>query len=111
MKWMDALFAWALVILGSAHFLAEWIPKLGMLRGPWAGSAAIAIVSMGLMNAVRSRRKSDSFLRWSTVVVTALTAGMCLTLLYRFSGNVLHEPAALATGVLAVFELFFAVAG
>jgi hypothetical protein len=111
MKWLDALFAWALVILGSAQFLAAWVPKLSLLRGPWAGGAAVAIVSMGLMNAVRTQRKSDAFLRWSTVVVTALTAGLCLTVLYRFSGNVLHQPAALATSVLAVFELFFAVAG
>ena len=111
MKWMDTLFAWALVVLGSAHFLAAWIPKLSLLRGPWAGGAAIAIVSMGLMNAVRSRRKSDAFLRWSTALVTALTAGLCLTVLYQFSGNVLHQPAALATAVLAVVELFFAVAG
>lgn len=111
MKWLDAVFAWALVVLGSAHFLAAWIPKLSLLRGPWAGGAAVAIVSMGLMNAVRSQRGNDSFLRWSTVVATALTAGLCLTVLYQYSGNVLHHPAALATGVLAVFELFFAVAG
>jgi hypothetical protein len=111
MKWIDAMFAWALVVLGSAHFLAAYVPKLGVLRGPWAGGAAVAIVSMGLMNAVRSQRKSDRLLRWSTVVVTALTTALCLKVLYQFSGNVLHQPAALATGVLAVLELFFAVAG
>jgi hypothetical protein len=111
MKWLDALFAWALVVLGSAHFVAAWVPKLGLLRGPWEGGTAVAIVSMGLMNAVRARRKSDSLLRWSTVVATALTAGLCLSVLYRFPGNVLHQPAALATAALAVFELFFAVAG
>jgi hypothetical protein len=111
MKWMDALFAWALVLLGAAHFLAAWVPKLGLLRGPWAGGAAVAIVSVGLMNAVRSQRKSDAFLRWSTALATALTSGLCLSVLYQFSGNVLHQPAALATGVLAVVELFFAVAG
>jgi hypothetical protein len=44
-------------------------------------------------------------------MVTALTAGLCLSVLYQFSGNVLHQPAALATGVLAVVEFFFAVAG
>jgi hypothetical protein len=111
MKWLDALFAWALVVLGAAHFLAAWIPKLGLLRGPWAGGAAVAIVSVGLMNAVRSQRKSDGFLRWSTALATALTAGLCLSVLYQFSGNVLHQPVALAAGVLAVLELFFAVAG
>lgn len=111
MKRLDALFAWALVLLGSAHFLAAWIPKLSLLRGPWAGGTAVAIISMGLMNAVRSQRKSDAFLRWSTAAATALTAGLCLVMLYQFSGNVLHQPAALATGVLAVVELFFAVAG
>ena len=111
MKWLDALFAWTLVVLGSAHFLAAWIPKLSLLRGPWPEGAAVAIVSMGLMNAVRSQRKSDTFLRWSTAAATALTAGLCLIALYRFSGNVLHQPAALATGVLAVIELFFAVVG
>jgi hypothetical protein len=98
-------------VLGSAQFLATWIPKLSLLRGPWTGGAAVAIISMGLMNAVRSQRKSDRFLRWSTVVVTALTAGLCLTVLYRFPGNVLHQSAALATGLLTVFELFFALAG
>jgi hypothetical protein len=111
MKWLDAVFAWSLVVLGSAHFLAAWVPKLGLLRGPWAGGAAVAIVSMGLMNAVRSQRASDGFLRWSTAAATALTAGVCLSVLYQFSGNVLHHPAALATGLLAVFELFFCVAG
>jgi hypothetical protein len=111
MKWLDALFAWALVLLGAAHFLAAWIPKLGLLRGPWAGGAAVAIVSMGLMNAVRSQRKSDRFLRWSTVLVTTLTAALCLRVLYQFSGNVLHQPAALATGAFAVIELFFALMG
>jgi hypothetical protein len=111
MKWMDALFAWALVLLGAAHYLAAWIPKLGLLRGPWAGGAAVAIVSMGLMNAVRSQRKNDAFLRWSTAGGTALTAALCLSVLYRFSGNVLHQPVALATGMLAVIELIFAVAG
>jgi hypothetical protein len=111
MRWMDTLFAWALVVLGVAHYLAAWVPKMGLLRGPWAGGAAVAIVSMGLMNAVRSRRKSDSLLRWSTAVATALTAGLCLSVLYRFPGNVLHQPAALATGALAVVELFFSVAG
>jgi hypothetical protein len=111
MKWIDALFAWALVVLGSAHFLAAYVPKIGLLRGPWEGGAAIAIVSMGLMNAVRSQRKSDRFLRWSTVLVTAVTTALCLKVLYRFSGNVLHQPVALAAGALAVAELFFAVAG
>jgi hypothetical protein len=111
MKWLDTLFAWALVLLGSAHFLAAYVPKLGVLRGPWAGGAAVAIISMGLMNAVRSQRSNDAFLRWSTAAVTALTAGVCLSVLYGFSGNVLHHPAALATGVLAVFELLFALAG
>jgi hypothetical protein len=111
MKWIDALFAWALVLLGAAHFLAAYVPKLGMLRGPWADGAAVAIVSMGLMNAVRSQRKSDALLRWSTAFATALTAAMCLKTLYQFSGNVLHQPAALATGLLVVLELFFCVAG
>jgi hypothetical protein len=111
MKWMDTLFAWALVGLGAAHLLSAYVPKLGLLRGPWAGGAAVAIVSMGLMNAVRSQRESDGLLRWSTAVATALTAEVCLPILYRLPGNVLHHPAALATGVLAVFELLFAVAG
>jgi hypothetical protein len=111
MKWMDALFAWALVLLGAAHYLAAWIPKLGILRGPWAGGAAVAIVSMGLMNAVRSQRQNDRFLRWSTALATALTAALCLSVLYHSSGNVLHQPVALATGVLSAMELLFSVAG
>jgi hypothetical protein len=111
MKWLDTLFAWCLILLGSAHYLAAWIPKLTLLRGPWAEGAAVAIVTMGIMNAVRAQRRSDSFLRWSTVVVTALTAGLCLSVLYHFSGNVLHQPAALAAGVIAMVELFFGVAG
>ncbi len=111
MKRLDALFAWTLILLGSTHFLAAWIPKLGLLRGPWTAAAAVAVISIGLMNAVRSQRKSDAFLRWSTAAATALTAGLCLVMLYQFPGNVLHQPAALATGVLLVFELFFSVAG
>jgi hypothetical protein len=111
MKWIDALGAWLLVLLGSAHFLAAYVPKLGLLRGPWAGGAAVAIVSIGLMNAVRSQRKSDRFLRWNTAAATALTTGLCMKVLYQFQGNVLHQPAALATAVLAVIELVFAVAG
>ncbi|HVJ05570.1 MAG TPA: hypothetical protein VM578_07845 [Candidatus Saccharimonadales bacterium] len=110
MKWIDALFAWALVLLGGAHFLAAWVPKLAVLRGPWTGGAAVAIVSMGLMNAVRSQRRKDGFLSWMTALVTALTGAMCIGVLYHFPGNVLHQPAALATGVLAVVELFFALA-
>ena len=31
--------------------------------------------------------------------------------LYQFSGNVLHQPAALAVGALALVELFFALVG
>jgi hypothetical protein len=111
MKWMDALFAWALVLLGAAHFLAAWVPKLALLRGPWTGGAAVAIIAMGLMNAVRSQRKNDRFLVWTTALVTALAGAMCIGVLYHFPGNVLHQPAALATGVLAVVELFFALAG
>ncbi len=111
MKWMDTVFAWALVLLGSAHYLAVYVPKLGVLRGPWAGGAAVAIVTMGLMNAVRAQRRNDRFLRWSTAAATALTAAMCLRMLYQFPGNVLHQPAALAVGALAVVETFFAVAG
>ncbi len=111
MRWLDALFAWALVLLGSAHILSAWIPQLSLVRVPWAAGASVAIISVGLMNAVRSQRRSDAFLRWCTAAATALTAALCLVMLYRFSGNVLHQPAALATGVLAVFELFFTVAG
>jgi hypothetical protein len=111
MRWMDALCAWVLVVLGAAYFLAAWIPKMGALRGPWSAGAAAAIVSVGLMNAVRSQRPSDSFLRWSTVAATALTAAMCLGVLYHFSGNVLHQPAALAAGGLAVVELVYGLAG
>jgi hypothetical protein len=66
---------------------------------------------MGLMNAVRSQRKSDRFLRWSTAAVTGLTAALCLRVLYHLSSNVFHQPAALATGLLAVVELLFAVVG
>lgn len=111
MKFLDSLFAWALAILGAAHFLAAWIPKLGVLRGPWVGSAAVAIISMGLMNAVRSQRRSDRLLRWNTAIVSVMVTILCLKALYQFSGNVLHQPAALATGALAVLELFFTVAG
>jgi len=111
MNVLDAIFAWALVLLGSAHFLAAWIPKLGVLCGPWTAGAAVAIVSMGLMNAVRSQRPSDGFLRWSTAVATALTAGLCLPVVYHLPGNVLHQPAALATAVCVLFELFCSVAG
>jgi hypothetical protein len=111
MKYLDALFAWALALLGAAHILSTWVPKLIMLRGPWEGGAAVAIVSMGLMNAVRSQRRSDRFLRWNTAAVTGLTAALCLRVLYQLSSNVLHQPVALATGVLAVLELFFTVAG
>jgi hypothetical protein len=111
MKWMDTTFAWLLVLLGSANFLAEYVPKLAMVRGPWAAGAAVAIVSAGLMNAVRSRRAGDGLLRWTTVVATLLTAWVCLLVLYHYSGNVLHRPAALAAGVLAVVELIFALIG
>jgi hypothetical protein len=111
MKWIDTLFAWALVLLGSSHFLAAYVPKLSVLRGPWEGGAVAAIVTMGLMNAVRSQRRSDRFLRWSTAAATALTAGLCMKVLYQFQGNALHQPAALAVGALALVELFFAVAG
>ena len=111
MKILDPLFAWALVVLGAAHLLATEIPRLVFLRGPWVNSTAVAIVCIGLMNAVRSQRKSDRFLRYSAVVATLLTAGLCLTVLYRFSGNVLHQPAALAIAVLTVCELFFGITG
>jgi hypothetical protein len=111
MKWIDALCAWALVVFGGAHFLAAYVPKLSLLRGPWVGGAAVAIVTIGLMNAVRSQRKSDRFLRWSTAAATALTAALCMKVLYQFQGNVLHQPAALAAGVLALVELFFSVMG
>jgi len=110
MKWIDTLCAWALVVLGSAHFLAAWVPKMGLLRGPWTGGAATAIVSVGLMNAVRSQRPNDRFLRWCTAVATMLAAGMCFGVLYHYSGNVLHQPAALATGLLAAIELLFCLA-
>jgi len=104
-KWIDALFAWALVLLGSAHFLAAFVPKLAVMRGPWTEGAAVAIVTMGLMNAVRTQRSSDRFLRWSTAAATLLTAGLCLM------PNLLHQPVVLAAGALAVIELVFAVAG
>jgi len=45
MKWIDTLFAWALVLLGSSHFLAAYVPKLSVLRGPWEGGAVAAIVT------------------------------------------------------------------
>ena len=111
MNVLDAVFAWALVLLGSSHFLADWVPRLGVLRGPWTAGATVAIVSMGLMNAVRSQRPSDHFLRWCTAVATALTAGLCLPVVYHLPGNLLHQPAALATAVCVIFELFFSVAG
>ena len=111
MRWADAVCAWALVVLGATHFLVAYVPKLGLLEGPWAGGAAVAIISMGLMNAVRSQRRGDQFLRWSTAAATALTTWVCLSVLYRYSANVLHRPAALATGVLALIELLFCVVG
>jgi len=111
MKWLDAPIAWLLVLLGAAHLLAAWIPRLSLLRGPWAAGTAVAVLCVGLMNAVRAQRKSDAFLRWSTALATAVTAGLCMVRLYQFSGNVLHQPVALATSVAAIIELFFAVAG
>jgi hypothetical protein len=111
MKWIDTLFAWALVLLGSSHFLAAYVPKMSVLRGPWTEGAVVAIVTMGLMNAVRSQHRGDHLLRWATVVSTALTGALCLRVLYQFPGNVLHQPAALAVGALAVAELFFGLAG
>jgi hypothetical protein len=110
-KWIDTLFAWALVLLGAAHFLAAYVPRLGVLRGPWMGGAAVAIVTAGLMNAVRAQRRNDRFLRWTTALATLLTAALCLKVLYQFDGNVLHQPAALATGALAVVEVLLAVMG
>ena len=111
MKWLDVLFAWVLVLLGLAHLLAAWVPKLSFLRGPWAQGAAVAIITMGLMNVVRAQRRGDRLLRWTTALATALTAALCLKVLYQFSGNVLHQPAALVIGLLAVAELLFSLAG
>ena len=111
MNVLDAVLAWALVLLGSSHFLAAWVPRLGVLRGPWTAAAAVALISVGLMNAVRSQRASDSFLRWCTAVATALAAGLCLPVIYHLPGNLLHQPAALATAVCVIFELFCSVAG
>jgi hypothetical protein len=111
MNVLGAIFAWALVLLGSSHFLAAWVPRLAVLRGPWTAGAAVALVTTGLMNAVRSQRPSDYFLRWCTAIATALTAGLCLPVIYHLPGNLLHQPAALATAVCVIFELFCSVAG
>ena len=111
MKWLDTLCAWALVVLGATHFLVAYVPKLSLLEGPWAGGSAVAIISIGLMNAVRSQRTSDQFLRWSTAAATVLTTWVCLSVLYHYSGNVLHRPAALATGLIAIIELVFCFVG
>jgi VIT1/CCC1 family predicted Fe2+/Mn2+ transporter len=109
MKWLDTAVAWLLVLLGGAHFLAQFVPALGGLRAPWTASTTVAIVTMGLMNAVRSRRRNDHYLRMTTAAVTVLTGGLCFAILYRFSGNVLHQPAALAVLALTVVELIFAL--
>lgn len=109
-KWIDTLFAWVLIMLGAAHILSRWVPALIVLRGPWVGAGAVAIVTMGLMNAVRSQRKGDRWLRWSTAMATVLTGALCFSVLYH-TGNVLHEQAALTACILAVAEVFFALAG
>ena len=110
-RWVDTTFAWLLVLLGSANFLAGYVPRLVQLWGPWAGGTAVAVIAAGLMNTMRVRRPSDRTLRWTTAVVTALAAWVNLLALYHYYGNVLHQPAALATGLLAVVELIFAILG
>jgi ABC-type multidrug transport system fused ATPase/permease subunit len=110
-RWLDTLFALLLVLLGAAHLLAAFVPRLAPLRGPWDAGAAVAIVTMGLMNAVRSQRASDRLLRWTTALATLLTTALCFGVLYRYPANVLHQPAALAVAALAVAELLFAIAG
>lgn len=110
LKPLDNVLAWLLVLLGGAHFLAGWVPAISILRGPWVGAVTVAIVSMGLINAVRAAgKKTDALMRFACVVSTALTTALVVNILYRFTGNVLHQPAALAVAALAVVELVFAL--
>jgi ABC-type multidrug transport system fused ATPase/permease subunit len=110
MKWLDTLFAWLLVLLGIGHFLSLWVARLAFLRGPWAPAAAVAIINVGLMNAVRAQR-SDRLLRSMTLAATLLASGVVFTILYRFPGNILHQPVALGAAALIVAEVLFALAG
>ena len=96
MKILDMLLSWALVALGGAHFAAIWVPRLAMARGPWEMGTAVAIVTMGLMNAVRSGRKSDLLVKLACLISTGMTGALVGLELYHFTGNVLHQPAALA---------------
>ena len=72
-------------------------------------AAAVAIISMGLMNAVRSSAR-----RPLPALVHRRGHGVhrriCLPVL-PVPGNPLHQPASRATAVLVVVELFFSVAG
>lgn len=111
MRWVDTALAWLLVMLGSANFLAEYVPKLAVIRGPWAAGTAVAVIAVGLMNAVRSHHAGDGLMRWTTVAATLLAAWVCMLELYQYTGNVLHRPVALGASLLLVVELIFALAG
>ena len=110
-KTLDALCAWALFALAAAYFAAVYLHRLPMFIALWSPAAAVAVIDVALINAVRSQRRNDRFLRWAAVASTAITAALCLRWLYDFPGNVLHQPVVLGTCALLVIELLFAVAG
>ncbi|MDR3763498.1 MAG: hypothetical protein P4M01_05320 [Acidobacteriota bacterium] len=110
-KTLDALCAWALFVLAAAYFVAVYLHQLPMFIALWSPAAAVAVMDVALMNAVRSQRRNDRFLRWASICATAITASLCLRWLYDFPGNVLHQPVVLGTCLLLVIEVIFAVAG
>lgn len=108
-KTLDALCAWALFVLAVAYFAAVYLHRLPMFIALWSPAAAVAVIDVALMNAVRSQRRKDRFLRWTSILATGITAALCLRWLYDFPGNVLHQPVVLGTCALLVIELIFAV--
>ncbi len=110
-KTLDAICAWALFALAAGYFVAVYLHRMPMFIALWSPAAAVAVIDVALINAVRSQRRSDRFLRWASIFSTVFTSSLCLRWLYDFPGNVLHQPVVLGTCVLLLIELIFAVAG
>ncbi len=110
MKTLDAVLAWALVVLGVIHCAVTFTIRPFSLGTVWFFSAGAAMIMAGLLNVIRIGA-GKGFVRGSAILANALLVAMMAGVMWFVFHRLMREPQVIIGAVLAVGELVFSLRG
>jgi hypothetical protein len=111
LKKIDAVLAWAMILLGVLHCGAAWITIRGFPVGAiWGFAGGTALIEGGLLNVVR-HGSGKGFAACASIAANALLTGLVVSVGWHQFSHMVHHPSFLVTAVVVIAELLFSFRG